>query len=164
LWQIYMLLGIVAAAVAVWVTSHTHPAALIFLSASVLAAGVVALAVHRAVAALLGRGGDIEVVPPRRREILEKEKALVLRSIKELEFDRAMGKIGDADFSEIDSRLRARALVLMQDLERAAPAKRAAPIGSQHKTRPCPACGTANDFDARFCKQCGNALSSSSPS
>ena len=33
--------------------------------------------------------------------MLEREKALVLRSIKELEFDHAMGKVSDADFAEI---------------------------------------------------------------
>jgi hypothetical protein len=163
LWQIYLLLGILAAAVAVWVTSHTQPAALILLSAAVLAAGFVALAVHRAAAALLGRGGDIVPVPPRRREMLEKEKALVLRSIKELEFDRAMGKIGEADFTEIDSRLRARALALMQDLERAAAQLRpAAPGASSRRGRACGECGTTNDLDARFCKQCGSSFSSAS--
>jgi len=159
LWQVYVLLGMVAAAAAVWATQHTHPAALILLSAATLGAGFVALTIHRALAAFLGRGG--EVVPPgeRRREVLEKEKALVLRSIKELEFDRAMGKIGDADFAELESRLRARALTLMQDLERAAPAPRVEPAGTPAGPRhACAECGTLNEPDAKFCKQCGKAM------
>ena len=46
----------------------------------------------------------------RTRVALEREKTLVLRSIKELEFDFAMGKIAKADFDEMSARLRARAL------------------------------------------------------
>ena len=57
-------------------------------------------------------------LPPAARDVLEREKALVLRSIKELEFDKAMGKVSDADYAAIMARLRTRALVLMRDLER----------------------------------------------
>ena len=40
------------------------------------------------------------------------KRQLLLRSIKELEFDRAMGKIGEADFNELSSRMRAKACLL----------------------------------------------------
>ena len=50
---------------------------------------------------------DIDTV--KHKDLLERDKALVLRSIKELEFDRAMGKVGDADFAEVSAGLRARA-------------------------------------------------------
>ena len=56
----------------------------------------------------------------RRRAALERDKLLTLRSIKELEFDRAMGKVSEADFVEMRDRLRARALRLMRQLEGAA--------------------------------------------
>ncbi len=156
-WHVYALLGMVAAAAAVWSARNTHPLALVLLSASALAAGVVALAIHRAVAAFLGRGGDITPLGERQREVLEREKALVLRSIKELEFDRAMGKIGIADFEAISSRLRARALTLMQDLART-PASEPAARQAAASRRACPSCGTPNDADAKFCKNCGRAL------
>ena len=45
----------------------------------------------------------------RTRAALEREKTLSLRSIKELEFDRAMGKVSEKDFAEMGARLRARA-------------------------------------------------------
>ena len=51
------------------------------------------------------------------RAVLEREKLLVLRSIKELEFDRAMGKVSPKDFDEMAGRLRARAMSLMQQLD-----------------------------------------------
>ena len=56
------------------------------------------------------------------RAVLEREKMLVLRSIKELEFDRAMGKVSAADFDEMAGRLRARALSLMKQLDTRRPA------------------------------------------
>lgn len=165
-WHFYILLAMVAATAAVMVSRNTHPVALLLLSAAVLATGFTGLALHRALAALLG-GDAIDEAPltERGREVLEREKALVLRSIKELEFDRSMGKIGDADFSDLSGRLRARALVLMQDLERTS----APPAPRRDETRPasdapvargpfCTQCGAGNDADAKFCKACGARL------
>ena len=42
-----------------------------------------------------------EPLSVRARAALEREKTLVLRSIKELEFDRAMGKLSPRDFDEM---------------------------------------------------------------
>jgi hypothetical protein len=155
LWQLYALLGMVAAAAAVWASRHTHPVALVLISAAALSAAFVALMLHRAVAAFLGRGGDIAPLDERRRDILEHEKMLVLRSIKELEFDHAMKKIGEADFADLSSRLRARALTLMQDLERTP--ERVAPKPPPRNDA-CPQCETKNDPDAKFCKSCGKSI------
>jgi hypothetical protein len=119
-WHFYMLLSLVAATVAVVVTKQTHPAALLLLSGAILGAGAAAVALHYALSGFFGARPRMTELPlaGRSREAIEREKALVLRSLKELEFDRAMRKIGDADFAEIGGRLRARALVLMQELER----------------------------------------------
>ena len=48
---------------------------------------------------------------------MEREKALVLRSIKELEFDRAMGKVSPRDFDEMSTRLRTRAMMLIKQAD-----------------------------------------------
>jgi hypothetical protein len=53
----------------------------------------------------------------RTRAALERDKLLALRAIKELEFDRAMGKLSDDDFKEMAGRLRARAARLMRQLD-----------------------------------------------
>ena len=125
----------------------------------------------------------------RTRLALEREKQLVLRSIKELEFDFAMGKMSQADFDEMSGRLRHRALGLMRQLDAGGgyreqieneiekrlsrPSRaRASAIAGRRRRRlkPSPAgqrapvctCGTANDPDARFCKSCGNKLRDSS--
>ena len=108
--------------------------------------------------------------PATLRDDLEREKALVLRSIKELEFDHAMGKVSDADFAELRARLRARALDADGGARARAgrrrrsrrprrdepgPPRRATPASATDAPRLCAACQTANDGDARFCKQCG---------
>ena len=157
----YLIASMVAATAAVMTSRNTHPLALLLLSGTALSAGLVGLALHRSVAAFFGLGHQ-STTPPSERAIegLEREKALVLRSIKELEFDHAMGKVSDADFKDIGGRLRARALALMQDLERASHAREASVrVGGRATSSPaCRECGKANDEDARFCKHCGARL------
>ena len=162
--QFYFLLAMVAATAAVIVSRHTHPVALVLLSAAILGTGLVAMAFHRALAGFFGSKDAREpVLGERAREDLLREKALVLRSIKELEFDKSMGKVSDADFAQLSAPLRARALSLMQALER----EPSEPPRQHAQTKPAPAatagvvcksCGRPNDVDARFCKSCGARL------
>ena len=123
----------------------------------------------------------------RTRAALEREKTLALRAIKDLEFDFAMGKVAQADFDEMSGRLRRRAIGLIQQLDATAGyrdqierelaalvstpqdpglktqdprPKTQVPGPTTQDSRPtiqC-ACGTSNDADARFCKQCGSPL------
>jgi hypothetical protein len=139
----------------------------------------VALGAYRALAPLVVPEGA--VAPPvavaRTRAALEREKTLVLRSIKELEFDFAMGKIAKGDFDEMSRRLRARAIGLMRQLDAGGGyrqlieqevERRVASVGpgpgpaETPPTKTAPAtecdCGVANDPDARFCKNCGTKL------
>jgi hypothetical protein len=160
-WHFFLLISMAAATVAVALTADTHPAALLLLSAAVVAAGLAGYAVYRAMGALFGFAGtDAAPLTDSARDGLLREKALTLRSIKELEFDHAMGKIGPADFQDMSGRLRARALALMEELERApsAPKPPPAPVQSTTAVRACAACGTPSDDDARFCKHCGKAV------
>ena len=53
----------------------------------------------------------------RARAALEQEKNLALRTIKELEFDRAMEKVSEDDFRDMGARLRARASRLIRELD-----------------------------------------------
>lgn len=157
----YVIASMIAATAAVMTSRNTHPLALLLLSGAALSAGLIGLALHRSVAAFFGLGARSTSPPSERTiEMLQREKALILRSIKELEFDHAMGKLSEADFKDIGGRLRARALALMQDLERATHAREASPRtatrGSADAT--CSECGKSNDADARFCKHCGARL------
>lgn len=161
-WHFYFILAMAGATWAVVASRHTQPVALLVLSAAILAAGAAGAALHHALTGLFGlSGGTSATMSNRLRADLERDKALVLRSIKELEFDHAMRKVSDADFAEISRRLRTRALLLIEQLESAdalpvAPVRE--PVGTP-RTGECAACHTVNDRDARFCKQCGARLS-----
>jgi hypothetical protein len=155
-WHLYALLSMVAATAAVIVSRQTHPIALLVLSGAVMAAGLVGLTIHHA---LTGFAGGVPAsagqVGDRQREAMVRDKALILRSIKELEFDRATGKVSEPDFREMNARLRTRAVSLMEALERVEPAVTTRPASVAPLRPACRSCGTINDTDAKFCKHCG---------
>jgi hypothetical protein len=175
-WHFFVLVSILLATIAVLMARQAAPEHLVLLSLTIAAAGAAAGAFYRTLAPLVSpivlRGG--EPVSERTREALEREKMLVLRSIKELEFDRAMGKLSQKDFDEMSGRLRARALSLMKQLEvgsvgytpaiereltaRLAAAPPAAVARSSSVAAGACVCGTVNDADALFCKKCGTRL------
>lgn len=121
------------------------------------------------------------------RLALVDEKAALLKALKELEFERDMGKISEQDFDAQNARYRARAKDVMRHLdaqlgdfrkqaeqlveaELSAPAEapKAKAKGGKKKAasepkaevavRTCEACQTENDSDAVFCKKCGKSL------
>ena len=157
-WQFFILASLVGATVVVMVSPNgSHPIALILVSAAVISAGLVGLAVSRAVSGFFTTGAEDVPLAASARETLEREKQLVLRSLHALEFDKAMGKVSEADFAAIMTRLRARAIALMRDLERT-PERVQAAAPAVSATLTCPSCGTVNDSDARFCKTCGTKV------
>jgi hypothetical protein len=167
----FVLVSLLAATVAVMMARPNAPENLILISLTIGAAGIAALCLYRVLAPLVAPHThfDRQLLSDRMRVDLEREKALTLRSIKELEFDRAMGKVSPQDFDEMAGRLRARALGLMRQLDagvtpyRAVIEKELAALASTPAAAPPPAdapcaCGTRNDRDARFCKGCGARL------
>ena len=165
----FVLLSLLAATAAVLTTGHRAPEQLVLLSVIVGAAGLCGAALYVTLLPFVRQReeGGRPPLSERSRAALEREKMLVLRSIKELEFDRAMGKTSSADFDELVARLRARALTLMRQLESGSPQYQetierelAARLGKM-SVAPAPftcTCGTTNDTDARFCKACGERL------
>jgi hypothetical protein len=177
-WQLFALAGLLGATFLVFMSRGQSAAAILLLSLTVFAAAAVGIAALRMLTPLTGQ--DRETVRPlgrvlggRTRAALEREKALTLRTIKELEFDRAMGKVSDTDFLEMAGRLRTRAASLIQRLDEGRSYReqieeelsrrigRAAPVPAR-AAAVCAGCGTANDPDARFCKQCGSSLAPAS--
>jgi hypothetical protein len=170
-WQFFLLAALGCATAGTFMARGQGPTVIILLSVLMGAAALVGYAMLRAVRPLVSPEDDRTVmVGQRTRAALEREKLLALRSIKELEFDRAMGRLSDEDFREMSGRLRARAARLMKQLDAGAGyrdrieqdlAKRlgapAAPA-AQKSARACAACSTSNDADARFCKGCGQTL------
>jgi hypothetical protein len=151
----------------------------------IASAGLAAAGFYRMLSPLVGDTSAMagEALSERARAVLAREKALLLRALKDLEFDRSMGKVSQADFEEMAGRLRTRALSLMKQLdddgsgyrtiiERELSARLAAraagAVVEPPATEPAPShepvtlglcsCGTANDADALFCKRCGAKL------
>lgn len=115
----FVLLSLLAATAAVVMARPSAPEHLILISLTIGAAGLAGLCFYRMLAPLVAPHRDVErqALSARMRVDLEREKALTLRSIKELEFDRAMGKVSPQDFDEMAGRLRQRALGIMKQLD-----------------------------------------------
>lgn len=112
-------------------------------------------------------------------------QTVALRALKEIEFDRATGKLSDADYDALKAKYTAEALAAMRTEhgaesieQKAKPAPRSllpAPSCPDHGPRPepdaafcsacgrrlgtapgyCVRCGTALETDARYCNRCG---------
>ncbi len=186
-WHFFALAALVAATVGVLMARDSSPAGLILLSLTIGASALAGLGLYHTLWPLTVAEFTeaTEMVGSRTRAAVEREKTLVLRSLKELEFDRAMGKVSEKDFHEMASRLRARAINLMKQLDIETPGyrdliERELEVRLQQSTvesppstvegqrsrverragspSTCSECGTSNDQDARFCKGCGSAL------
>jgi hypothetical protein len=117
-WQFFVLAALGCATAVTFISRGQGPAAIILLSVLMAAAALVGYAALRAVRPLVSPEQDRTVmVGQRTRVALEREKMLALRSIKELEFDRAMGRLSDDDWREMSGRLRARAARLIRQLD-----------------------------------------------
>lgn len=172
-WHLFALVGLLASTVGVLVVRPGDPAVLALLVAAIGSAAWVGFTLYRTLWPLIVKEFEdrTEVIAGRTRAALEREKTLVLRAIKELEFDKAMSKVSPQDFQEMSARLRAHAVALMKQLDVDMPGYRdvierelAQRLGSEpaaSMSPACPECGTSNDSDARYCKGCGNALESS---
>jgi len=170
-WQFFVLAGLGCATAVTFLARNQGLTTVLLLSMLMAATTLVGIAALRAIRPLVSEHDDRSaVIGQRTRAALEQEKANTLRTIKELEFDRAMWYLSEADFTEMSVRLRARAQRLMKQLDAGTGyrpkieqdlAKRlgdAAESPSPNAQRTCSRCSTSNDTDARFCKNCGERL------
>ncbi len=90
-------------------------------------------------------------------------RAVALRALKEIEFDRATGKLSDADYDALKTRYTAEALVALR-AESREPGAGSSPIPVAPAPRsplPAPSCpthGPRPEPDALFCSECGRRL------
>src|SRR4051812_29412445 len=118
-WQFFTLAGLVGATIVVFLSEGQSPAGIILLSLVIFGAASIGVAAWRTFSPLSSRDEPAgpQMFGGRTRAALFREKSLVLRSIKDLEFDHAMGKVSDKDFAEMGARLRARAAGLIRQLD-----------------------------------------------
>jgi len=118
-WHLFLMMTLIASAVAAVAVRGTRPANVVFVCLTVMTAGIAAYAAYRMLWPLAQPDAvdAPEMLGGRTRAALEREKTLVLRAIKELEFDRAMGKVSEPDWQEMTARLRGRAVRVIRQLD-----------------------------------------------
>jgi ribosomal protein L40E len=133
---------------------------------------------------------DLEAIGARRHGVdaLSEQKRRVLRALKDLESERAIGKLEEVDYDVLVARYRDEAKTVMREMDlqvaplrdeaekvaRAFLRKRglepegsAEPAPAEEAPAPldgrvtCERCQTSNEPDATFCKKCGGALGTS---
>ncbi|HEX4447753.1 MAG TPA: zinc ribbon domain-containing protein [Polyangiaceae bacterium] len=127
---------------------------------------------------------DLETLAGRTHDVdaLAEEKRRVLRALKDIESEHAVGKLDDADYEAIAAQYRQEAKALMREMDdNAAPAlaeaekiareylaaqglgatgevTNATAVSPAPKRIACPTCEVSNEPDAAFCKKCGANL------
>ena len=142
------------------------------MTLEVIAAALVALAVVAVISGPLARGSVIlptGVDDP--EEMDDTPKGIALAALREIEFDRATGKLSDEDYASLKSKYTAEALVILRSETVGAPAAAPDPLADpvegliaqrvrqlQGLAVHCPACGARPESDAIFCSSCGRSL------
>ena len=101
-------------------------------------------------------------------------KVQALLALKEIEFDRATGKLSDEDYEQLKAKYAAVALEAIRAEEAgeaAAAAEGATADAAEELVRMaaegmlpvCPNCGLRPEADAAFCSDCGRALAKQAP-
>src|SRR5712691_4356242 len=89
-------------------------------------------------------------------------QAVALRALKEIEFDRATGKLSDQDYDALKARYTGEALAVMREesgVRSLEPGVKPGP-DSRLPTPRCPEHGARPEKDAQFCSECGRRLGS----
>ena len=174
-WHFFLLVSTAVATVVVVLMHGQPPERMVLAAATVAAAGYAGYALFRTLHPLVseGAGEEATMIAGRTRTALERDKMLTLRAIKDLEFDRAMGKVAESDFEMMRDRLRARAVRLITQLDGATAYREMierdlaarlpvespdSPVAASPGRGACAECGATNEADARFCKMCGRPL------
>lgn len=127
------------------------------------AAVLIVVGVALYVAAPLGSGlVRVKAAPgSAQAQRLEHERALAVQALRDLEFDREMGKLSEDDYQALRTSLEARAMAALGALERlnpAPPRSRPQPAGAARAVRFCPQCGSPVGATHSYCAECGTAL------
>ena len=98
-------------------------------------------------------------------------KVQALLALKEIEFDRATGKLSDEDYEQLKAKYSQVALGAIRAEERAAEGDGAAEDAAEELVRRaaegkltvCPKCGPRPEAEATFCSDCGGRLTKPEP-
>lgn len=107
--------------------------------------------------------GPVAARPVDPFDVEETERGRAVEALREIEFDRATGKLSDDDYGTLKARYTAIAVRAMREERAAEPddASLEAMIAARrHGGSPgaCPTCGPRPETDAVFCSSCGLRL------
>lgn len=176
----------VAAAIVVGIAASVGSALLVLASGALLGTIALLWASLRTLSGDAPLPTDLQALGAQHRDVdaLGEQKRRVLRALKDLEGERAIGKIDEADYEAIATQYREEAKALMREMDRnVAPALvEAERIATEYLTAKglrsndsdvapktnagasprgrvtCAHCATSNEPDAAFCKKCGAAV------
>lgn len=136
-------------------------------------AGIVGLALLWLVAQPMLFPATLSIDPIEPPDPEETPRGQALLALKEIEFDRATGKLSDADFATLHNKYSAAAIAVLEPLggsaagddvvetliaTRAAGAKGGSTASGKLPGPRCLTHGTSADAGARFCPTCGSGL------
>lgn len=89
-------------------------------------------------------------------------QAVALRALKEIEFDRATGKLSDSDYDHLKAKYTQEAVAAMRG-DAGNVKRETGPVTASTTTLPvtrfpCPEHGVRPEIDAQFCSECGRRL------
>ena len=121
---------------------------------------------------LFAGSGELPAAGPRSRAPVLSAGDDAVDVLREIEFDRATGKLSDADYTALRTTYTERALAAMRAQESAAalaelpPDDAAEAAVRRHRARlaECAACGPRPEPDAVYCSDCGRFLPGRCPS
>lgn len=107
--------------------------------------------------------------PARRARGIDNDESSAVAALRELEFDRATGKLSDADYAELKARYTKSAIAAMRAAGRggetigttARPSDaevEAIVLTQRQRLAGCPTCGPRPESDAVYCSNCGRYL------
>lgn len=96
--------------------------------------------------------------PARDARAADEETAVA--ALREIEFDRATGKLSDADYDELKTRYTARAIEAIRSSAGGTTddAAEAAVLAYRARIKSCARCGPRPEPDATYCSSCGSFL------
>ena len=133
-------------------------------------AAVLGLAILWIVLQPLARAGAVAPRPAEPLDPEETPRGVALTALKEIEFDRATGKLSEADYEELKARYTTTAVAALRAESAGGPddveamiAGRVRSLRSARASTPsaapaCLACGPRPEPDAVFCSSCGLRL------
>jgi hypothetical protein len=101
------------------------------------------------------------VAPPTAQQVSGAAEQEAVAALREIEFDRATGKLSDSDYEELRARYTERALDAMRRGEASAlpgDVVEAAVLAYRTRLKHCAKCGPRPEPDAIYCSNCGHYL------